>query len=349
MKVAVYGLTKGGSALAIKLATALNWQAFVKYGAEAAPSAVNAIDKPLKALIGEHFKQYDFLVFIMATGIVVRTIAPLIESKTTDPGVIVIDEKGQHVISLLSGHIGGANQFAVDIAARIGATPVITTATDLNNTLAFDVIAVKNDYIIANIGSLMHISQAMINRDPVALYSSQPIAGVLPSNVDVVAAATQLTLPHNVAVSEKTLDLQSTSGHTLQLIPRSLVVGIGCRRGKTAAEIEAALTAVLAEHRLDGRAIHHVATVDVKKDEVGLLQFCSQNGYQLDVVERARIAQIEDRFETSPFVKQTIGVAAVAEPCAYLSSAAGQKLVDKQRCGGISIAIYRIVKEMEIL
>ncbi len=346
MKVAVYGLTKGGSALAVKLGTKLNWQVYVKYAADQSATHIHLIDRPIKTLIAEHFKQYDFLVFIMATGIVVRTIAPLIQSKTTDPAVIVIDEKGKHVISLLSGHIGGANQFAVTIAEQIGATPVITTATDLNQTLAFDVIAVKNGYSIANIKSLMHISQAMINRDPVGLYCSQPIQGELPDNLVLVDEPTKMTLPYNVAVTEQCVE--QTANHTLHLVPNSLVVGIGCRKGKTKAQIEAALTAVFAEHQLDKRAIHHIATVDVKKDEVGLIEFCQAAGYRLDIIDRPRIAAIEDQFGGSSFVKQTIGVGAVAEPCAYLSSEAGEKLVGKQRCGGISIAVYRMVKAMKI-
>ncbi len=348
MKVAVYGLTNGGSALAVKLAEQMDWSAFVKYG-DAKIDRVTLLDVPIKQLIAEHFKRYDFLVFIMATGIVVRTIAPLIESKTTDPGVIVIDEKGQHVISLLSGHIGGANQFAKTIAMAIGATPVITTATDLNNTIAFDVVAVKNDFIIANIGALMHISQAMINRDSVALYSSCKIKGQLPDNVAVVASAAQLTHQYNVVVSEQTRDVVQKSGYLLHLIPRSLVVGIGCRKGKSAAEIGAALDAVLDQFGIDARAIHHIATVDVKKDEVGLLQFCEARNYALDVIARTRIAAVEGDFETSPFVKKTIGVGAVAEPVAYLSSGCGRRLVAKQRCGGISIAIYKVDKEMEII
>ncbi len=349
MKVAVYGLTKGGSALAVALSEKMDWSAFVKYG-DAEGDRVTLLDRPIKQLIAEHFKRYDFLVFIMATGIVVRTIAPLIESKTTDPGVIVIDEKGQHVISLLSGHIGGANQFAKTIALAIDATPIITTATDLNDTIAFDVVAVKNDFIIANIGALMHISQAMINRDSVALYSSCRIKGELPDNVAVVESATQLTRQYNVAATEQLLDVACKSGYLLHLIPCSLVVGIGCRKGKTAAEIEAALNSVLDQFGFDGRAIHHIATVDVKRDEAGLLQFCEAHNYALDVIARSRIAAIEADFTASPFVKQTIGVGAVAEPVAYLSSDCGERLVAKQRCGGISIAIYRINDiEMEIV
>ncbi len=349
MKVAVYGLTKGGSALAVALAKKMDWSAFVKYG-DAENNRVTLLDRPIKQLIAEHFKRYDFLVFIMATGIVVRTIAPLIESKTTDPGVIVIDEKAKHVISLLSGHIGGANQFAKTIALAIGATPVITTATDLNDTIAFDVVAVKNDFIIANISALMHISQAMINRDVVALYSACRIKGKLPDNVAIVASGAELNRQYNVAVTEQRIDVACKSGYLLHLIPRSLVVGIGCRKGKTAAEIDVALNSVLDQYGIDARAIHHIATVDVKRDEAGLLAFCETNGYRLDVVERRRIAAIEKQFTTSSFVKKTIGVGAVAEPVAYLSSDRGERLVAKQRCGGISIAIYRMINiEMEIV
>ncbi len=349
MKVAVYGLTKGGSKLAISLGKQFNWQVFVKYNESELATNVTILDRPIKQLITEHFNQYDFLVFIMATGIVVRTIAPLIKSKTTDPGVIVIDEKGKHVISLLSGHIGGANQFSIDIAKKINATPVITTATDLNNTLAFDVIAVKNNFKIANISALMHISQAMINKEPVALYSSCPIKGALPDNVSVVNDVAALSLQHNVVVTEDIVDVSDQTKYKLHLVPQSLVVGIGCRKGKTQAEIEKAVDDVFEQFRLDKRAIHHIATVDVKKDEVGLLAFCRDKGYQLDIIDRTRVAAIDHQFQGSDFVRKTIGVGAVAEPTAYISSQNGNQIVEKQRCGGISVAIYRIKKEMEII
>lgn len=126
-----------------------------------------------KASLREAFHKYDYLVCIMATGIVVRILAPLLVHKTSDPGVVVMDQRGQYAISLLSGHLGGANDLAREMAALSGGSAVITTATDVAGELSFDTFAKKHGMAIENIGALKHISGALLSGQPVRVITSR--------------------------------------------------------------------------------------------------------------------------------------------------------------------------------
>lgn len=349
MSMVIYSLTTGGGQLASKLARQINATAYLKRASSELATNETVFDCPLKTLVTKHFKHYDCLVFIMATGIVVRTIAPLLQSKVSDPAIIVIDELGHYVISLLSGHLGGANQYAIEIANLLGAQPVITTATDLNKTMAFDLFAKQNNLRIANIEQLMYISQAMIDRQPVALYTSQPVQGDWPENILPVVNANALIKNRlSVLISEHTANPDASSSHQLHLVPQTLVVGIGCRKATPYQAIAQALNTVLKKHQLDRRAILRISTVDIKRDEAGIVQLCKTNNWPLAIISRAEIAEIQNDFSGSDFVEKTIGVRAVAEPCATISGKCGKLIVNKTKCNGITIAIFKVTQKLEL-
>lgn len=351
MVINIYALTRGGAKLAIKIGNALGGHVYVKHMPLncMVPKDVKIIEGSLKQLVSEHFKQSECMIFIMATGVVVRTIAPLIVSKMSDPAVLVLDEKAQFVISLLSGHIGGANRYAIQIGALTGANPVITTATDVNQTIAFDVFAQYNNCHIVDMTSLKFISGAIVNGDCVAFYCDDQLKGSLPQNIKMVKATHYLNdYPFGVYVGAKLWQPSNADGCYLKLISRSLVLGIGCKKGIKKAHIQESVEIFLRSLGYCIAALHHVATVDVKSEEAGILDFCQMYHLPLDIVKRSDILKIEHRFKGSTFVKSQIGISAVAEPCAVISGKDGELVAEKTAFNGITLALFKMKRVYEL-
>lgn len=177
--------------------------------------------KNIYALTGNLMKEYDALIFIGAAGIAVRAIAPYIKSKDTDPAVIVCDEMGKFVIPVLSGHIGGANRLACELAEKINAQPVITTATDINKVWAVDSWASENGFYIENIKNIKYISSALLRKESVGLDSDFKINGPLPENISFGS------FENGVVISPF---LKKTFKNTLNIVPKCIFLGIGCRK-----------------------------------------------------------------------------------------------------------------------
>jgi len=286
----------------------------------------------------------------MACGIVVRTIAPYLKSKTTDPAVIVMDEQGKHVISLLSGHIGGANVLAREIAGITGGTPVITTATDVNGVVSFDVFAVNNNCVFENITSLKHISSQLVNGGKVGLYTDCSFKNTTPENIvhiPVCDGGVQEKYECGVLLSNRT-DINIEAEKLLVLRPRNLVLGIGCRRGTTREQIQSAFLDFMKNNNRSILSLRCIASIDLKKDEKGLLEFCSEYGMELKIIPRSYIQSIEENFTCSGFVKEKTGIASVAEPCAVLASYNGRLICRKTVYKGITLALSEEEKEYYI-
>ena len=200
---------------------------------------------------GKKFADSDALIFIGATGIAVRSIAPYVASKKSDPAVLVIDECGHFVISLLSGHLGGANELALKVAEILHAVPVVTTATDLHHRFAVDVFAKKNNCSIFNMKAAKEVSAALLAGRRVGFYSEFPVEGELPDGLllcdecgNPVRPAEDDTEPEcGVAVTVHTSCQPFAS--TTQVVPKCLTLGVGCRKGKDAGGIAEAAQKVL--------------------------------------------------------------------------------------------------------
>lgn len=281
--------------------------------------------------VSHRFRTGGALLFIGAAGIAVRAIAPLVGSKATDPAVVVVDQQGRFVIPLLSGHMGGANALAVRLAQLLGAQAVLTTATDLEQVWAVDTWAVQGGYLVHNPGAIKAISSRLLAGEPVGLYSAYPIRGTLPPGV--------------VAAGEETADLLITpKGGThprrLWLIPRDLVLGVGCRRGTGEEALEAAFRDLCRDRALDPRTVAKVCSIHLKKDEPGLLAFCRTHGWPLETYSAQELAQAPGTYTASPFVARTTGVDNVCERSAVVGSG-GQLLVQKTARDGVTMAVAR--------
>lgn len=278
----------------------------------------------LTALMKDIFGQYDALVFVGACGIAVRAIAPYVKSKVTDPAVVVIDEKGSFVIPILSGHIGGANELAVEISQITGGTPVITTATDINNKFSVDTFAVKNNLHIGDTKLIKEISSRVIAGEKIGLYTDYEVKNI-PDCFSEKAEA-------GICISN---DEKKPFKITLNLFPKNIVVGIGCRRN--CENIEEHIIDFLKTNNCSINSLCAAATIDVKKNEQGILDFCGKYKIPMNVFSAAELNDTEGEFKNSDFVKKTVGVGNVCERAA--AAARASIMVHKTVFKGMTLAL----------
>jgi len=345
MKIAIVSLTKGGYKLALKLSKNYkNSEIFSKYNED--DENANIILENFKEIVNDIFSRFDFLIFIMSTGIVVRMIAPLLKSKVSDPGIIVIDENGNNVISLLSGHLGGANEMTIEISKFLGSNPVITTASDVKGKIAVDVFAKKNNLFIKSMKDAKKIASIMVNDGKIIFKADESVKfkeNFTTKNKYLFDEA--ISAEGYVLITNRTvLDLDMPS---LVLIPKNIVLGIGCRRGISFEKLKLSVEKVFEEFNLDCRSLKHIATVDIKRDEEGIKKLSEFLETPLRIVDRNDIRKVENNYEISEFVKKQIGVGAVCEPCAELSSnEPGRFLLRKKSYDGITIAVWEEIYEI---
>ncbi len=286
------------------------------------------IGKPEKDFYGNCFTWADAMIFVGACGIAVRQIAPHIRDKRTDPATVVIDELAGFVIPLLAGHIGGANDLARRLAAYLGAIATITTATDINRRFSVDTWATKHGFIIDRMDLAKTVSATILERD-VAFCCDFSVATAYPNGL----------------VCQNSGDVGIYIGYykkkpfqqTLRIIPPILHLGIGCRRGVSAAAIAYAVEQTLERHAIDIRGVKQVASIQLKADEQGLLEYCRQNGLPLAFYSKEQLLQIQGDFSSSPFVHSITGVDTVCERAAMVGAA--DLIVAKTAIQGVTIAI----------
>lgn len=289
----------------------------------------------LSDAMGTLFAENEALIFISAAGIAVRLIAPYIRSKAEDPAVLVIDDQGRFVIPVLSGHLGGANALAEKIAPLIGALPVVTTATDGAGRFSCDAWAAQHHCALSSLKTAKKVSAAILGGD-VPVSSETPLPAVLPKGL-VRGEAGPLGI--YIGIRE-----QQPFDETLRLIPRILTLGIGCRRGTGKDVILSAVRTVLGANGIDIRSVAAVASIDVKKDEAGLLQAAEALNAELFFFSADELNAVPGDFEESAFVRKTVGTGNVCERAAVL--AGGTRIINKTAVDGVTVAAA--VKEMRI-
>jgi cobalt-precorrin 5A hydrolase len=350
-KLAVWAVTPNGAKLADRLADSLpDADIYVSQNLPGnKPSHI--LFERLSATLEEKFGQYTGHIFIMSTGIVVRLLAPLIQSKIKDPAVVVVDDLGNHAISLLSGHIGGANELTCKIARFIKANPVITTATDINGVPAIDVLAMKNGLFIENPAAIKTVNMALLKREKIGVHDP---FNFLASKLQNLESAAFQVFTHDinkhlqqlditkipiVYIDDAIKDLPST---VLILRPPILVAGIGCNRGTDAGEISAQLKEVLESHGLASTSLKCLASIDVKNDEAGLIEVAESLKLPLIFFNRGELNQVKGIKNPSPIVEKHVGVKSVCEAAAILASREGTLVVPKQSTKNVTVAIARI-------
>ncbi|SJZ37153.1 cobalt-precorrin 5A hydrolase [Selenihalanaerobacter shriftii] len=348
MKLAIMAVTKGGLATAKEIADSYSDEVDIfisdKLGKQIDDlEGINQYSGRLKGLVEDIFDQYDGLIFVMALGIVVRVIAGILDDKRSDPAVITIDETKEFVISTLSGHLGGANELAVSIANLINAKPVVTTATDCQNKLAIDMVAKKLNCEIEPFSNLTRINAAIVNDKEVNIFTDYELDLELTDNMKLypLTKLGEVSKVATVIISNQQLNLPAEIKKTsyLWLKPRNLVVGIGCRRGISKDKIEKAVRTALTKIDKNLRQVRFLATIDLKANEEGLLEYAKENEFNLNIISREEIKATDLEFTTSEFVKKIIGVGGVCEPVALLSGKRMELLLKKQKLQGVTVAI----------
>ncbi len=347
---AIWAITKGGFALAGKIARELSGcTLFIPSGMGADTVGAMEFDR-IGDGIKAHFNRYDRHLFIMAAGIVVRTIAPQLVHKTKDPAVVVMDEKGAFAVSLVSGHIGGANEFARKVAKISNGQAVITTATDVNRVPAIDLIAVKKHLYIENPGAIKYVNMALIEKTGILLHDPYGfLEDELPAGIcKIVSEKPHLSGCINgfgagaagIWVDDIDVDLPRS---VLVLRPLILVAGIGCNRNTGMGEIDALLRTVLDQYGLSIKSLKAVASVDLKADEKGLVRLSKKLGVPFQVFSRDRLNSVKNVTTPSRVVEKHIGVKSVCEAAAILATGNGQLVVSKQKTKNVTVALARDV------
>lgn len=295
------------------------------------------------------FSRYDYLVCIMATGIVVRILAPLIVHKTEDPGVVVLDQKGRHAISLLSGHLGGANELAQKMARLSGGEAVITTATDVAGELSFDTFAKAHNISIENIGMLKHISGALLDKKPVRVITNHYYGEIARELADgklellpLSCTAAKLESMPTVVIDEGFSFREMPEFPVLYLRPRTICAGIGCKRNMDGEAIEDALLTVLKKEGLSPLSLKCISTIPLKADEPGIHHVCERLSVPLTVIAPEEIEALDIDslgIQTSSFVAEQTGLLSVSTASSYLASGRGRILKDKVKFKGITVAL----------
>lgn len=327
MTTAVFAFTERGKTTARRVAAQLDGDIALYAPARLAGEGFDAYEGALPAFVGSLFDR-DALVFVGATGIAVRAVAPHVASKRSDPAVICMDEAGRFVIPLLSGHIGGANALARSLAAALDATPVVTTATDVNGRFSVDTWATERGMAITSMPMAKRVSAEILARD-IPFYTDGERPGTLANGL-VWGEGGALGIC--VSVHDR-----KPFGDTLLLVPRALRVGIGCRRDTPASAIEAAIRKALSENNLRPEAVAGAASIDVKSDEAGLIECCRSHGWPLEFYTAAQLAAVPGSFSKSEFVKHTVGVDNVCERAA--AAAGGAIIVKKTALNGVTVAV----------
>ena len=351
---------------------------------ELVESGLSYVEQPLTEWTGEQMKKRRSLLFIGACGIAVRAIAPFLTDKLNDVPVLVMDEQGRFVIPVLAGHVGGANELAVSLAERMGSTPVITTATDLNHCFAVDLFARRNALHIVNKGGIAKVSSRILAGEEVTMAVEEghlqegeagstggrkvPREGNVPEGIRIVPCSAELhtdvpVMPTEVSedapvaftessaeipdITESPVDILVApasygQGRLLTLRPKEYVIGLGCKRGKAAVQIDHFVNRALKESGISMEQVAAFTSIDRKKDEEGILWMSSHYGIPFVTYSAEELQQVEGTFHASEFVKSQVGVDNVCERAALrFSGPDGILITGNQADDGNKAAIVK--------
>lgn len=310
MKLELIAFTRRGEALAERLAGLL-----CRTGHQAACTreGLRVEDWAVRA-----FQRSEGLVFVGAAGIAVRAIAPCVCHKSLDPAVVVLDEGGRFVIPILSGHLGGANDLAREIAGLLDAQAVITTATDVNGVFSVDQWARRQNLAVCNPEKILAVSSALLAGKSVTVWSRWPVAGQAPAGL----------CPAGREEAEVVVDWIRPGAEALWLCPRTIRLGMGCRRGTAVETLERAALAALDGVGLPQQGVSRICTIDRKGDEPGLLALCRAWKIPLTTYSEEELAGVPGEFPASEFVRQITGVDNVCQRAALAEG--GELLMEKR-------------------
>ncbi len=357
MRVAVIAITRNGCLLGRRLRDGLagaELHVSRRHAGQAGPAGQLFEPFDLKRVISSLWREVDGFVCIMATGIVVRMIAPLLESKQSDPAVVVMDDAGTFSISLLSGHLGGANELAKRCAFISGARPVITTATDANQLPSFDMLAKEQGWLIDNIAGVKTLNRLMLDGERIAVvdHNGQTRSWFHGrANLtffDTFCEALSSGAHGYLFVTNRHLPPQTLPANLLILRPRNLALGIGCNRDTPLEEIDEFVGAHLRRIFLSLKSVCCIGTAAAKRDEAGLLAFAERHAIRISFYGSHELNSVAVPSQPSPHALAAIGANGVAEPAALLASGGGRLLLKKVKSANVTLAVAELSGEQHV-
>lgn len=306
-----------------------------KYSSDMAGETYRYLDDfKLKDVTEKAFQNSDKIIFISSTGIAVRAVSSFIMSKDKDPGVVVVDLSSKYAVSLLSGHLGGGNELTNEVSRILGCQSIITTATDTMNITAPDIIAKKYGLIIDDLKKAKHIAALLVDGREVGIKDEYGIVEIGKGYRKInVLEENSLWITHDKDCDNNELDFSKV----LKLIKKDIVLGIGCRRNTSYEKIRDFVCETLKKYNYDSRAVNKIVSVDVKKDEDGIIKLAESLECSFETFTREEIRQVEDKYDKSEFVFKTLGIYCVCEPCVDLSGA--EVVISKIKHEGMTLAI----------
>ena len=299
----------------------------------------NFINQGIVEWAGQQMREKNILLFIGACGIAVRAIAPHLTDKLHDSPVLVMDEKGEYVIPILSGHMGGANEIAMQIAELTGAVPVITTATYINHKFAVDLFAKKNNLYIVNREGIAKVSSKVLDGKDITI-SIEPghicEYCLLPNGIHMESYPPEHFVDIVVTAENKKFDT------SILLKPREYVIGMGCKRGKETEQLETFINRSIKEADISENQLFALASIEYKKDEKAFIEWSRKNQIPFVTYSTEQLMEVEGEFHTSDFVLEKVGVGNVCERAALRACGAkGTIIYEKHAEYGMTIAIAK--------
>jgi cobalt-precorrin 5A hydrolase len=347
-KISVLAITKNGVNIGKNLKELFpSWNIFAPEKFSNGDKIITWYSEPTSEKIVELFKNNDAIVCLFSLGAVIRLIAKHLKDKKTDPAVIVIDDKTNFVISVLSGHIGGANELTQEIAEKIGALPVITTAADVNKTIAVDLVGREFNWKIDDDSTVTKISAHMVNEESIGVLQevgNKKWFKELPKNVTVYDSLEDLKKSKSKAhliISDKIIN-DDLAKESVIYRPPSLVIGIGLHWDTSKETIKEGIEYCLKKFKLSSKSIAKLVSIKKPEDVQGLIDIGKEMGIPVEYVDREDLAEIIAP-NPSDTVKAFEGTASVSEAAAIKISG-GELIVEKQKFPpNLTIAIARIM------
>ena len=336
--VAIYALTRRGAELGTILASELDGQLYLP---ERLSKDFESIGfSAFVPLFTAKFKEYSSHVFIGATGIVVRALSGLLQSKDRDPCLVVVDQSGKYAISLLSGHLGGGNELAQKVARITGGEAVITTATDVENLPSIDLLALQRGLSIGNLGAIKYINSAILEGETIQVFDPQNWMGLREQDLGTRLRRINAEKEWNPDMTGILVTWMKKQPLSKQLIlhPPSLVAGLGCNKGTSPQEILGFIKEVFEREQLALESLLCLATIELKREEPGLIEAARALNVPLRFFKAEKLESVSVP-NPSHKPKDHVGVKSVCEAAAILGAKGGSLILPKRKTKNVTLAV----------
>ncbi|AVK51285.1 cobalamin biosynthesis protein CbiG [Clostridium sp. MF28] len=345
-----------GKDIALKLKESFNGRLYIKENNPSQDqinnwkSEINTFaygeDFSLKTITKEAMNNSEGIIFISSTGIAVRAIAPFLEGKDKDPGIVVVDLSGKYAINILSGHLGGGNELTYKVSEILNSMPIITTASDNLGLIAPDILAKENNLIIEDLKKAKYMAALLIDKKIIGIKDDYNIIKISNGYEKIQYLRKDCIWITHCLKSSNNEDIERTDySKILRLIKKDIVLGIGCRKGTTYEKLYDFVNANLIKYNLDIRAVSRIVSVDIKANEEGIIKLAERINCPFKTFSKDEIKTVQDKYDKSEFVFKTLGITGVCEPSVDLAGA--EVIISKIKHEGMTLAIGVLKNTLE--